>query len=116
MSCNVETEKGMVSFVSLEEIIQAALIDIYDDQQLNYERFEHWVVRGWRELNWFLLKSVKKVFLTVDPTTHTVSLPPDFVRYAFIGFINDCNERVPLSFNSEIANSLQSGSCNCICG
>lgn len=116
MSCEIKTDSGPVSFVTIDEIVKAALSDIYDDQQVHYERFEFLAIRGWRELNLFVIKSVKKVFLTVDPTTNTVSLPPDFIRYSFIGYINHCDERVPLDFNPDIANNLDKPSCDCKCG
>lgn len=116
MSCEVKTDEGAVNFVTMDEIVKAALSDIYDDNQVGYERYEFLAIRGWRELNLFVIKSQRKVFLNVDPTTNTVSLPYDFIRYSFIGYIDACGERVPLSFNPDLANSLQKAACDCHCG
>jgi len=91
--------------VSLNKVISAALVDTYADinQAGVQQMYAHWAARGYKKLNNEVLKIGKrKVILTVNPNTHTATLPLDFYHETFVGVIDNFGQRVPIRMRGDL--------------
>lgn len=89
----------------LSSIVNAAIIDTHEDKGKVEQTFYHWGARGVKKLNVELFKSgTRRVLLTVNKSTHTATLPPDFDGELFVGYINDAGYKVPIKHNGDLIN------------
>jgi len=91
--------------VPLSKVVNASIIDFYEDigktQQLHF----HWAARGLKKLQRETLKSGRRnCLITVNQNTRTASLPPDFDSETFVGYINDYGEKIPIPLNTKLTN------------
>lgn len=103
--------------VPLSKVVNASIIDIYEDigktQQLHF----HWAARGLKKLQRQTLKSgVRRVLITVNQNTRTASLPPDFDSELFVGYIKHGKKYpIPLRTNLINDNSITTIECEDTC-
>lgn len=100
------TKSKHTKLVPLSRVVNASILDIYEDagktQQLHY----HWASRGLKKLQKETLKRGKRsVMLAVSPNTHTATLPCDFDGEIFVGVINSKGLKESLIYNSDITNT-----------
>jgi hypothetical protein len=89
----------------LSSIVNAAIIDTREDKGKVEQLFYHWGARGIKKLNTELFKSGKRrVLLTVNKSTHTATLPPDFDGELFVGYIDNDGYKVPIKHNNNLVN------------
>jgi len=91
--------------VPLSKVVNASIIDFYEDigktQQLHF----HWAARGLKKLQRETLKSGRRnCLITVNQNTRTASLPPDFDIETFVGYINDYGEKIAIPLNTKLTN------------
>jgi hypothetical protein len=92
--------------VPLSKVVNASIVDVYEDigkvQQLHF----HWAARGLKKLQRETLKSGRRnALITVNQNTRTASLPNDFEEELFVGYINDWGEKVPIPLNTSLINT-----------
>jgi len=98
---------------SLGYVVYQALMDLQLPFSPNYERFLHYAIKGYREMNLMgLMPTIKAVQLEVNQNTNTVKLPDDYVDYLRIGV---CCNGIMINFvvNDEIC--LDNGIPNACC-
>jgi len=105
-------------FTTVDDILKNAIIQFGEGNNANYNRYLSYLIRGYNELGYDLLKNVKRTFLAVDKSTKTALIPKDYVNYIRVGFVNQVNEIVDLSYNGNIKLETQNPykNCHCDCG
>ncbi len=102
MECTVENKK----LVTLSSAVKAAIVDKYADIGKVQQRFQHWGSREYKEIYMQVLPKLKhKVWLPVNSNTKTATLPLDFYRELYIGFIDQNWRRHPLKLNDSITDT-----------
>lgn len=95
------------NFIPLSKVVNAAIIDNFEDKGKVEQLYYHWGARGLKKLDVELFKSGKKsVILTVNRNTRTATLPPDFDGELFVGVIDENGYKIPLKRNNNIVNVL----------
>lgn len=79
-------------FVTIDDCIKLALININEEGNHLYNRFKVWCINGYEELGYDVLKRYKQKYLPVNTSTKTALLPDDFVQWLRVGVINQGNE------------------------
>jgi len=102
-----EENHGNYVYVTLESIVNTFLLAQTGDRTVigNVPRHLvlHWAKRGIQEFTFDALKEVKQVELSLGETLDVI-LPPDYVNYVRISYVNEkTGELMPLSRNSKIA-------------
>lgn len=88
--------------VPIIRAVSAAIIDMHEDIGKCEEIYSHWAVRIFKELNRQTLELGKrKVILTINRSTNTASLPPDFHHEFFMGPIVN-GVKVPMRLRSDL--------------
>lgn len=73
--CSTELQRT----VPLRKVVSAAIIDTYEDIGRVQHMYSHWAARGLKKLDRETLKTgFRKAILTVNRSTMTATLPPDF--------------------------------------
>lgn len=99
--CNTALKK----LVPLYRVISAAIIDTREDVGHVFQTYAHWAARGLKKLDREVLKTGRrKVTLTVNRSTNTATLPPDFNEETFVGVVVD-GKKIPLKLRSELVDS-----------
>lgn len=94
----------MKSTVPLYKVVAAAIIDTHEDIGRTQQTYTHWAARGLKKLHRETLPSgIRRVILTVNRSTHTATLPPDFKEETFIGVIVN-GRKVPLKLRTDLVN------------
>lgn len=90
--------------IPLSRVVNAALIDSYEDVGKSREIYSHWTARGVRKLQKEALRlGIKRVLLTVNHNTKTATLPPDCDDVQFVGYIEN-GVKVPLTIGNNLIN------------
>lgn len=103
--------------VPLSKVVNASLIDLYEDigkmQQLTF----HWAAREFRLMQTQILKGgIRRALITVNQNTRTASLPPDFDSELFVGYIRHGKKiSIPLRTNLINDNSITTIECEDTC-
>lgn len=93
------------NFVPLSRVVNAAILDNYEDQGKTSQVYTHWALRGLFELNMQIIKGNKRsVYLPVSANTKTAALPADFNGAIFVGTIDDKGFKIPLKANTNLVN------------
>jgi hypothetical protein len=91
------------SLVPIYKVVNAAIIDTYEDMGKVQERATHLAARGLRKLNRESLKlGKKKVILHVNRSTNTATLPMDFREETFVGLMSSSGTKIPLRLRPEL--------------
>lgn len=94
------------NFVPLNKVVNAAIIDNWEDKGRVQQVYTHWAARGLKELDSHVLKSgIRRVLLHVNANTKTATLPPDYNGKVFIGFIDKNGYKIPLDINTRLTNA-----------
>lgn len=102
MECTIENKKQ----IPLTKIVNASIVDTYQDISKVEQRYSHWACRGLKELYSHALPKIKhKVWITVNKNTHTATLPLDFDTECWVGFIDKNWQKVPLKLNQKITDT-----------
>jgi hypothetical protein len=102
-------------FTTVDEILKNAIVQFGDGNNANYNKYLNYLIRGYNELGYDILKNVKRTYLSVDETTKTALIPKDYVNYVRVGFVNQVNEIVDLSYNNNIKLKTENPNKNCHC-
>lgn len=90
-------------YVPLSRVVNASIVDVYGDISKLEQRYSHWAARGLKKLyRESLPQKLYKVLLKVNANTHTATLPLDYYKENFVGYINNGWERVRISPNSDL--------------
>lgn len=101
-------------FISMNELVSQYLIDIGAPNNNMYNSCLNWAIRGYAELEWDVLKKFKRVYLPVDSTTKTATLPTDFVQYTRIALHNQVNELIDLGYDPNlVVGDIEALECHC---
>lgn len=108
-------------FVTIDDCIKLALINIGEEGNHLYNRFKIWCIKGYEELGYDVLNNYKQKYLPVDSSTKTARLPDDFVQWLRVGVINQGNEIQDLTFDGNLVfNPVAEEGCDpvphCSCG
>ena len=102
MECTVENKKQ----VKLDLVVNAAIVDLYEDTGKYYQRASFMASRGLKKLYTEVLPKIHhKVWITVNKSTHTATLPLDFQEETFVGFIDQLWHKVPMKLNNRLTDS-----------
>lgn len=104
--------------VSINRVVNAALLDGYEDIGKSKELYLHWAGRGAKKLNRETLKVAKRrVLLKVNANTKTAQLPCDFDYETFVGVVNEhgYRESMPLHSNLTSENTIETIECEDKC-
>lgn len=105
---------------SPDEIIKSLLILEGDSLGVNYQKYRSVVLDLWRDMNLHTVKLTKRVVLTVDKRTNTVTRPEDFLFHSSLSVIDECNKLRTLSVNQHLTGDFidisKDRSCHCECG
>ena len=102
----------------ISRVVNAAVIDSWEDIGKVQQLYFHWAARGLKKLQKETLKSGRRsCLITVNQNTRTASLPADFDEESFVGYINDYGEKVaiPLRTNLINTNSITTIECEDTC-
>ena len=92
------------NLIPLSSVISAALMDTYADYGQSYQSYAHWAGRRYKSLVRQSLKVGKRyATLAVNKNTHTATLPPDFKKDLFVGYLNGNNQKVALPRRYQLA-------------
>lgn len=91
--------------VPLYKVVAAAIVDSFEDIGKTQQIYSHWASRKLKELNRQTLKTGKrKVTLTVNRSTNTATLPPDFGEEFFVGVIVN-GRKIPLKLRNDLVDT-----------
>lgn len=90
-------------FLTADFLVAELLGDTYDDGGVLADKYYRWLFRIWNDLTLDFIKPIRKVILPVSSHLQIVVLPPDLDDWAFVGYIDDCYNRLPLAFNQNLA-------------
>lgn len=93
---------------SLGYIVNEVLADLNVPQATNFEQTLHFAVRGYRDMNIIgIMPTTKTIRLAVNPHTHSVKLPSDYVDYIRVSMVcrTACGYEtlINLVYNDDIA-------------
>lgn len=98
-------EKDIRIMVPLNKIVKQAIMDTYGDLGKDEARFTAWAVRALKKLTEMKLRSGKRfAILNINKNLNNAVLPCDFKEEFFVGFIDDCGQKIPLTINANIVN------------
>lgn len=99
------TQQDSCNLIPLSNVISAALMDTKADYGQAYQSYAHWAARRYKTLARQTLKTGKRyATLTVNKNTHTATLPPDFKKELFVGYLNSDFHKVALPRRYQLAN------------
>lgn len=75
------------AYITLSQVVNSYLNEVGDYTKDNFLRYLNIVIEGMSEINMDTVMYTKNYYPVVT-STNTVSLPPDFVDYLVIGYIN----------------------------
>lgn len=91
--------------VPLRKVVSAAIIDTHEDIGKVEQTYSHWAARGFKKLDREVLNSSRRrVTLTVNRSTNTATLPPDFDEETFVGVIVG-GRKVPLRMRTDLVDN-----------
>lgn len=99
------TQWGDYQYVTMEDVINNYLMGRdADDYSATVPRFKliYQAKRGLRELYYDVVKEVKAIELTLSDAL-TVTLPPDFVNYVRISWVDEEGELHPMAMDSRLS-------------
>lgn len=92
--------------VPLNKIVKQAIMDTYGDMGRDEARFTAWAVRALKKLTEMKLRSGKRfAILNINKNLNNAVLPCDFKEEFFVGFIDDCGQKIPLTINPHIVDT-----------
>lgn len=92
--------------ITADYIVAEVMGDTYDDAGVIKEKYYRWLFRIWTQLNLWLIRSPRTVLLPIASGTKTMMLPPDYQDFIFIGFDDDCGNRLPIAINRNLAPAM----------
>ena len=94
------------NLIPLSSVISAALMDTKADYGQAYQSYAHWAGRRYKTLARQTLKTGKRyATLTVNKNTNTATLPPDFKKELFVGYLNGDFNKVALPRRYQLTNA-----------
>lgn len=100
------TEYDIRAMVPVSSCVRQAIMDTYGDFVNDEARYTAWAIRAIKRLTTETLRSNgRRAILNVNKNTNHAVLPCDFKEEFFVGFLNSCGEKVPLTINPNIVNS-----------
>lgn len=96
-------DQDLQQFVTADFLVDELLGDTYDEGGVLKEKYYRWLFRIWNDLNIDFIRSSRKVILPISQDTQTVAIPPDYMDYNIVGYIDDCKNLIPLSINNNLA-------------
>lgn len=112
----MEENKIGSRWISVNNIVKSAMLDMGESTPNNYNRYLSWIIRGVNELGYDVFKRFKEVLLKVDTSTYTALLPNDYVQQVRVGLINTNGEYLPFTYNPNIVFDVEVPACHCDCG
>lgn len=93
---------------SISYVVNEVLADLNIPQGTNFEQTLHFAIKGYRDLNIIgVMPSTKTIRLAVNPRTHSVKLPDDYVDYLRVSMVcrSACGYEtlINLVYNDDIA-------------
>jgi len=95
---------GDYQYITLEEIVNNYMMSRDDDDYTaNVPRFKvlYHARRGFRELYYDVIREIRHISLELSPTLQ-VTLPPDFVNYVRICWIDDMGQLHPMAIDKRM--------------
>lgn len=114
MDCTAANKK----LIPLHKIVQASIVDMWEDIGKMEQMHSHWAARGLRKLQTQVLtQGKKKVLLHVNTNTHTATLPIDFNNEIMVGIIDDNWRIIPLQRDNGLADmkTIEDIPCTDVC-
>lgn len=90
-------------FVSADFLLDELLGDTYDDGGVLREKYARWLFRVWADINVDLIRTTRRKIIPISAPTRTGQLPPDFHDWAVMGWVDECYNLRPLSYNPNLA-------------
>jgi hypothetical protein len=97
-----------MGLITLDEVIKSACSDFNDPEELKYEKTKDLIVRGYTELELFIVPSITTAILPISDNM-TAKLPDDFIYHTKVGISSGKNIYV-LGVNNDITSDE---SCGC---
>ncbi len=100
------TQWGNYQYVTLQEVINDIMATIQDDEFISIvprRTLLHHARRQLQELTFDAAKEIKAIELEINPQTLFVTLPPDFVNYIRISWVDQNGILHPMAENSNLS-------------
>tara|TARA_R110002153_G_scaffold89254_2_gene218673 strand:- start:11046 stop:12458 length:1413 start_codon:yes stop_codon:yes gene_type:complete len=78
-----------VQYTNIDEVVRNLLISEGKDTEHDYMRYYQLGLNGLKELSFDVLQEVRTAKIEINPNTHSIELPLDFVNYTKIGLCQD---------------------------
>lgn len=99
----------------LYKVVNAAIVDSYEDIGKVQQLYSHWAARGYKKLNNETLHSgIRRVLLKINHSTNTATLPVDFKGERFVGIINEYGQKVPFKPAANLVNDKSIEDIDCV--
>lgn len=99
------------NFVPLSRVVNAAIIDTWEDIGRMEQTYTHWAARGLNELDIQIIKGRSRgVLLPISTNTKTATLPTDFNGAVFVGIVKN-GFKIPLKRNTKIVTEIEEEEC-----
>lgn len=95
---------GNYQYITLEEIINNFMMSRDDDDYTaNVQRFKvlYHARRGLRNLYYDVVREIRSISLELSPTLQ-ITLPPDFVNYVRISWVDEAGQLHPMSIDNRM--------------
>lgn len=103
----------LTRYITLDSIAKDYLLRAGKQTNADYNAVFRNLMLGYQELEMDVIKKLKAAYLPVDAATKRCKLPDDFVQYTNIGFVNQSNEVIPLTYDPNLAFAIESPPCTC---
>lgn len=102
---NDSSQHGSYQYITLEQIVNNYMMALTDNSY-NFNASRHQVLyqarRGFREFYYDILREIKAIELELSPAL-ILTLPPDFVSYVRISWVDDSGQLHPMSVDNKVS-------------
>ncbi len=80
---------SQVQYITIDEVVRNLLITEGKDTEHDYMRYHQLALNGLKELSFDVLQEIRTAKIEINPNTHSIELPLDYVNYTKIGLCSD---------------------------
>lgn len=80
---------SQVQYITIDEVVRNLLITEGKDTEHDYMRYHQLALNGLKELSFDVLQEIRTAKIEINPNTHSIELPFDYVNYTKIGLCSD---------------------------
>lgn len=99
---NDASRAGEYQYISLEQVVNDYMMSRVDDDitaMVDRNKVIYHAKRGFRELYYDVLKEIKIVRQDLNPNSLTITVPPDYVNWVRVSWVDDLGRLRPMAEN-----------------